>query len=81
MSLVIDENAIQQVLAHNSGAVPAYTVTALNIETVELSSSSALPLYAISGTIAPSPSGAEHEDLGFGTHIREAVEIVKDWIK
>jgi hypothetical protein len=82
MSFLIDENAVQQVLAHNNGA-PAYTVTASNLDISSEVSLSPTPSYTISSTVpqANSPSATEHEDLGFGTHVREAVEIVKDWIK
>jgi hypothetical protein len=82
MSFTIDENAVQQVSDHNSGG-PAYTVTALNLDiSSELLSPPAAPSYGVFSTVAlPTVSpGAEHEDLGFGTHIREAVGIVKEWV-
>ena len=77
MSFTIDENMI---VVQNCS--PAYTVTPVNLD-ISAEPLSPLPpeSYTISGTAVIASQGAEPEDPGFGTHIREAVEIVRDWTK
>jgi hypothetical protein len=69
-------------LPNSCFGAPAYTVTASNLDISSGVPLSPMPSYTISSTVpqAAAPSPAEHEDPGFGTHVREAVEIVKDWM-
>jgi hypothetical protein len=77
MSFTIDENIIAV-----QNCSPAYTVTQVNLETsTEQLPPSPPESYSISSTVVVEArdSSAETEDFGFGTHVREVIDAVREW--
>jgi hypothetical protein len=79
MSFSINEAKIAEMLA--SGAENGYSVSGIETPTITLGNTQMNPGCEVHGAVYPTnPDTRSNAEPIFGTHAREAVEIVKDWI-
>jgi hypothetical protein len=79
MSFSINEAKIAEMLA--SSGEKGYSVSGIETPSITLDNAQMSPACEIHGTVYhANPNTRPNTEPVFGTHAREAVEIVKDWI-
>jgi len=79
MSFSINEEKIAEMLA--SSAENGYSVSGIDTPSVTLGNTQMNPACEVHGVVYPAnPDTRPNAEPVFGTHAREAVEIVKGWI-
>jgi hypothetical protein len=79
MSFTINEAKVAEMLA--SSAENGYSVSGIETPSTTLGNTPMNPACEVHGTVYPAnPDALPNQEQVFGTHAREAVDIVKDWI-